>query len=72
MKKNDPFDGLMSLSDAARRWNRADATLRQAIHRGKFVSGEDVKLFGKQWVITESAMLREYGPPSDHIPAKEQ
>ena len=59
----NPFDGLMSLDEAAQRWGRADATLRQAILRGKFVEGVDAKHIGKQWIITESAMRREYGEP---------
>ncbi len=59
----NPFEGLMSLAEAAHRWGRADATLRQAIQRGKFTAGVDAKLFGKQWIITESAMRREYGEP---------
>lgn len=60
---NDPFEGLMSLNEAAERWGRADATLRQAILRGKFVEGVDAKHIGKQWIITEEAMRREYGEP---------
>lgn len=63
MINKNPFDGLMSLSEAASRWNRADATLRQAILRGKFNIGIDAKRFGKQWIITEDAMRREYGEP---------
>ena len=61
----DSFEGLLSLSDAAHKWHRADATLRQAIQRGKFQKDIDCKLFGKQWVITEAAMLREYGEPKN-------
>ena len=61
----DPFIGLMSLAEAAQKWNRADAALRQAIQRGKFKAGTDVKLFGKQWVITDAAMRREYGNPNE-------
>ncbi len=57
------FDGLLALSDAAERWGRADATLRQGILRGKFKEGEDCMKIGKQWIITEEAMRREYGDP---------
>ena len=64
MSKN-PFEGLYSLADAAAKWGRADATLRQGIARGKLVRDVDVKLFGKQWVVTEAAMLREYGQPKE-------
>ncbi len=59
----DPFSGMISLSDAAERWGRADATIRQGILRGKFVENVDCKKFGKQWVILESALIREYGEP---------
>ncbi len=61
---NDAFAGLYSLADAAAKWKRADATLRQAIRRGKLIKDVDVKLFGKQWIVTHEAMLREYGEPS--------
>ena len=65
MEKNNPFSGLMSLAEAAQRGGRADATLRQAILRGKFVEGVDAKHIGKQWIITETAMRREYGEPKE-------
>lgn len=57
------FDGLYALSDAASLWGKDDSTLRHAIINGKFVEGVDVKKFGKQWVVTKKAMLREYGEP---------
>ena len=57
----NPFKGLYALSDAAQLWGKADSTLRHAIKRGKFKEGVDVKLFGKQWVITEDSLIREYG-----------
>lgn len=60
---SNPFDGLLSLSDAARKWGKDDSTLRHSIQRGKFADGTDAKLFGKQWIITEAAMRREYGEP---------
>lgn len=63
MMMNNPFSGLYALADAARAWGKEDSTLRHAIRRGKFVEGVDAKLFGKQWIITEAAMRREYGEP---------
>ena len=66
---SNAFDGLYALSEAARVWGKEDSTLRHAIRRGKFAEGTDAKLFGKQWVITEAAMLREYGPaPTEKAP----
>ena len=61
------FEGLLALSDAAKYWDRTDATIRQGILRGKFKEGIDCKKFGKQWVITEEAMRREYGDPNEVI-----
>lgn len=64
-KVYDSFRGMLSLQEAAERWHRADATLRQAILRGKFSEGIDCKHIGKQWVILEEAMRREYGEPAE-------
>ena len=57
------FDGIMALGDAAQLWNIDDSTLRHAIKNGKFKCGKDITKFGKQWVITMEAMVREYGEP---------
>lgn len=58
---NTPFDGLIALSDATALWGLNESTLRKAISYGKLVNGVDVCKFGKQWVISASAMTREYG-----------
>ena len=57
-----PFDGLLALSDATELWGLNESTLRKAITYGKLVNGVDVCKFGKQWVVSVSAMHREYGP----------
>ena len=59
-----PFDGLMAFSDATFLWNLNESTLRKAITYGKLVNGVDVCKFGKQWVVSISAMKREYGEPA--------
>ncbi len=56
-----PFDNLLAMSDATELWNLNESTLRKAISYGKLKIGYDVCNFGKQWVITKEAMLREYG-----------
>ena len=56
-----PFDGLMAFSDATALWGLNESTLRKAISYGKLVNGVDVCKFGKQWVVSMSAMQREYG-----------
>lgn len=58
-----PFDGLMAFSDATLLWGLNESTLRKAISYGKLVNGVDACKFGKQWVISVDAMLREYGNP---------
>lgn len=57
-----PFDGLLALSDATELWGLNESTLRKAISYGKLKIGLDVCNYGKQWVVTKNAMLREYGP----------
>lgn len=58
-----PFDGLMAFTDATELWGLNESTLRKAIAYGKLVSGVDACKYGKQWVISTEAMLREYGQP---------
>lgn len=58
-----PFDGLMSFSTAAELWGLNDSTLRKALAYGKIESGIDARKYGKQWIVTKEAMLREYGEP---------
>ena len=62
-KVKTPFDGLMAFSDATLLWGLNESTLRKAISYGKLVNGVDVCKFGKQWIISMDAMLREYGNP---------
>ena len=56
-----PFDGLIAFSDATELWGLNESTLRKAIAYGKLVNGVDVCKFGKQWVVSIDAMVREYG-----------
>ena len=58
-----PFDKLIALSDATVLWNLNESTLRKAISYGKLQEGIDVMKYGKQWIITMEAMVREYGEP---------
>ena len=58
-----PFDNLIALSDATILWGLNESTLRKAISYGKLQEGKDVMKYGKQWIITMEAMVREYGEP---------
>lgn len=62
-KEETPFSGLLAFSDATAIWKLSESTLRKAVMYGKLCNGMDVLKFGKQWVVTQSAMLREYGLP---------
>jgi len=57
------FDGLIALSDATTLWGLNESTLRKAISYGKLKVGVDVSKYGKQWIISMEAMVREYGEP---------
>lgn len=56
-----PFEGLMSFSSAAEKWNLDDSTLRKAAADGRLIENVDIKKFGKQWVICEASMVRLFG-----------
>ncbi len=56
------FDGLLSFKEATTLWNLNESTLRKAVSYGKLKNGIDVQKFGKQWVVSLHAMVREYGP----------
>ena len=60
---DNPFNGLLSFGDASRIWNLNESTLRKALSYGKLKAGIDCCKYGKQWVISGDAMLREYGTP---------
>lgn len=64
IKTETPFDDLLSFADAASIWTLNESTLRKAIASRKLVEGVDAQKYGKQWVVTRSAMLREYGEPN--------
>lgn len=55
------FKGLYSFAEATKLWELKDSTLRKAVETGKLITNEDCKKFGRDWVVKESAMIREYG-----------
>ena len=59
---SSPFDGLLSFADATSLWGLHDSTLRKAVAYRRLVEGVDAQKFGKQWIVTRTAMEREYGP----------
>ena len=68
----NPFDGLLSFKEATDRWGLNESTLRKAVTYGKLVEGVDCKKFGKQWIVTKQAMIREYGSASYNANEKQK
>lgn len=56
-----PFDELLSFADASAIWGLNESTLRKAVSYGRLTAGVDVCKYGKQWLISRTAMQREYG-----------
>lgn len=55
-----PFEGLLSLAEAAEMWDIDPSTIRKAILDHRLVEGKDCRKFGKQWVVSEDAMHRVF------------
>lgn len=55
------FKGLYTFLEVAKIYGIDDSCLRKQVSRNKFVIGEDVKKMGKTWIITEQAMIRNFG-----------
>ena len=59
-----PFSDILSFGDASIIWGLSESTLRKAVSYGKFIKGIDVCKYGKQWLVSMTAMRREYGDPA--------
>ena len=59
--KESSFYNLYSLGDASKIWKVEESVLRKSIYSGRLSVDNDVKKFGKQWVVKKEAMDREYG-----------
>lgn len=61
-EENFSLDKVFTLKEAAKKWFLADGiTIRRAIERKKFKSGE-IKQSGPVWLVTSEAMERVFGP----------
>lgn len=58
---NGSFEGLYTFGEAAKIYGLDDSCLRKRVARGKFIVGEDVKKMGATWIITEQALVRNFG-----------
>lgn len=58
-KKNDPLEGWLTFSQAAKKYHIDPSTLRKAVAHKRFHEDE-YRLIGKTYVVRESAMERLY------------
>ena len=54
------FNGLYTFQDVAKIYNIDSSTIRKQVQNQKFYDNE-IKKFGKTWIITEQAMISHFG-----------
>ena len=55
------FEGLYTFIEVAQIYGMDDSSLRKQVARNKFIIGKDIKKMGRTWIITEQAMVRNFG-----------
>lgn len=55
------FEGLYTFMEVAKIYGMDDSSLRKQVARDKFVIDEDIKKMGRTWIITEQAMIKNFG-----------
>lgn len=55
------FEGLYTFLEVAEIYGIDSSCLRKQVSRGKFVIDEDIKKIGTTWIITEQAMVKNFG-----------
>ena len=55
------FEGLYTFLEAAKIYGVGDSCFRKQVARKKLVEGVDVKKMGTTWIITEQALVRNFG-----------
>lgn len=65
--KTTLIDEVMTFGEGARRWGKAESTLRMMIRTGKLIEGIDYRKSGGTWLITREAMEKAYGKEIDLI-----
>ena len=65
MDEAEALDFVMTVTEAAERWDKGDRTVRQACtgYKGappRFVDGE-FRQSGKTWLVTKAGMIRVFG-----------
>lgn len=55
------LEGLYTFAEVSKIYGIDHSTLRKQVRRGKFAIGVDVRKMGKTWIMTEQAMLENFG-----------
>ncbi|MCR8747243.1 helix-turn-helix domain-containing protein [Romboutsia lituseburensis] len=55
------FEGLYTFMEVSKIYGMDDSSLRKQVARDKFVIDEDIKKMGRTWIITEQAMVKNFG-----------
>jgi hypothetical protein len=55
------FEGLYTFLDVGEIYGIDSSCLRKQVAREKFVINEDIKKIGTTWIITEQAMVKNFG-----------
>lgn len=55
------FEGLYTFLEVAEIYGIDSSCLRKQVARDKFVVDEDIKKIGTTWIITEQAMVKNFG-----------
>lgn len=55
------FEGLYTFLEVAEIYGVDSSCLRKQVSRGKFVIDEEIKKIGTTWIITEQAMVKNFG-----------
>ena len=55
------FEGLYTFFEVGTIYGFDASNLRKQVSREKLIEGQDIKKFGKTWVITEQSMVKHFG-----------
>lgn len=55
------FEGLYTFIEVAQIYGMNDSSLRKQVARNKFIIGKEIKKMGRTWIITEQAMVKNFG-----------
>ncbi len=57
----NPFEDLLSLEEAAEKWDIDPMEIMEAIANEDLIKDIDIKKFNKQWLVTSQGMKRVFG-----------